>query len=44
MLETFIEEWRAAVPRERILRLDVTRETPDFSQCVPIILARIHSP
>jgi deoxyadenosine/deoxycytidine kinase len=41
LLETFIEEWQATVPRERVLRLDVTRETPDFSQSIPIILAQI---
>ena len=33
LLETFIEEWQAIVPRE----------TPDFSQCIPVILARSHS-
>ena len=43
LLGTFIEEWQATVPRERVLRLDVTREPPDFSQCIPVILARIHS-
>lgn len=43
LLETFIEQWQATVPRERVLRLDVTREPPDFSQCIPVILARIYS-
>ena len=43
LLGTFLEEWQATVPRERVLRLDVTREPLDFSQCIPVILARIHS-
>jgi deoxyadenosine/deoxycytidine kinase len=40
-LATFLDEWLATVSRERILRLDVTREPSDFSQCIPVILARV---
>lgn len=41
LLGMFLDEWLATVACERILRLDVTREPPDFSQSIPVILARI---
>jgi deoxyadenosine/deoxycytidine kinase len=41
LLASFLDEWLETVPRERILRLDVTDEPSDFSGCIPLILARI---
>jgi deoxyadenosine/deoxycytidine kinase len=41
LLETYLNKWLATIPRERILRLDVTDEPSDFSQCISAILARI---
>jgi deoxyadenosine/deoxycytidine kinase len=40
-LGRFLEEWQVTVPRERILRLDVTHELPDYGGCIPDILSRI---
>ncbi|RJP49083.1 MAG: hypothetical protein C4583_13150 [Anaerolineaceae bacterium] len=41
LLASFLDEWLATVPRERILRLDVTNEPENFSQCIPSVLARL---
>jgi deoxyadenosine/deoxycytidine kinase len=41
LLATFLDEWLATIPREQILRLDVTNEPADFNRCIPAILARI---
>jgi deoxyadenosine/deoxycytidine kinase len=40
LLASFLDEWLDTVPQERILRLDVTEEPADYSQCIPIILTR----
>jgi len=40
-LASFLDEWLDSVPQEGILRLDVTCELPDYSECIPVILARI---
>jgi deoxyadenosine/deoxycytidine kinase len=41
LLASLLDEWLAPVPRERILRLDVTHELPDYGGCIPDILSRI---
>lgn len=41
LLATFLEEWLAKVSCERILRLDVTDETTDYTGCFPAILTRV---
>lgn len=38
---SLLGEWLAIVPRERILRLDVTDEPTDYGGCIPDILERI---
>jgi deoxyadenosine/deoxycytidine kinase len=43
LLASFLDEWQATVPRERILRLDVTDEPSDFSRCIPVILTQIEA-
>lgn len=40
-LASFLDEWLAKVPRERILCLDVTRESPDYKDCITTLLDRI---
>lgn len=40
-LAGFLEEWLAALPKERLLRLDVTGELLDYNGCIPAILRRI---
>jgi deoxyadenosine/deoxycytidine kinase len=41
LLASLLDEWQATAPRERILRLDVTHELPDYGGCIPDILSRI---
>jgi deoxyadenosine/deoxycytidine kinase len=41
LLASFLDEWLASVPPERILRLDVTHEPRVYSNCIPVIIARI---
>ena len=42
-LASFLDEWLAALPSERLLRFDVTREPDDYRHAIPIILNRIKS-
>ncbi len=41
LLASFLDDWLAAVPSERLLRLNVTREPSDYCQAIPVILSRI---
>lgn len=41
LLASFLDDWLAAVPSERLLRLDVTREPDDYRNVIPIIFDRI---
>jgi deoxyadenosine/deoxycytidine kinase len=43
LLETYIAEWLEMVPASNILRLDVSKETSEYSLSVPIILDKIRS-
>jgi hypothetical protein len=38
---SFLDERAASVPPERILRLDIAHEPPDYSGCIPASLAHI---
>lgn len=40
-LEAYVAEWLSQVPESKILRLDVSKETLDFSISIPIILDKI---
>jgi deoxyadenosine/deoxycytidine kinase len=41
LLASFLDDWLAAVPSERLLRLNVTREPSDYRNVIPVILSRI---
>lgn len=41
LLAAFLDEWLISIPQKRILHIDVTNESADFSGCIPTILARI---
>jgi deoxyadenosine/deoxycytidine kinase len=41
LLASFLDEWLAEVPRDRLLRLDVTEETESYQNVLPVILARV---
>lgn len=41
LLASFLDEWLAQVPRDRLLRLDVTEETESYQNVLPVILARV---
>lgn len=41
LLAIFLDEWLAQVPRDRLLRLDVTGETESYEGVLPLILTRI---
>lgn len=43
LLASFIEEWLACIPPDRLLHLDVTHEPPDYGGCVQDVLARIEN-
>ncbi len=43
MLASFVNEWLISIPPKRILHMDVTHKSADFSSCIPTILARIDS-
>ena len=43
MLATFLDEWLISIPPKRILHVDVTHESADFSGCIHTVLARIDS-
>jgi len=40
-LASFLDDWLAAVPSERLLRLDVTREASDYRHVIHLIMSRI---
>ena len=41
LLASFLDEWLAQVPRDRLLRLDVTEETESYQNVLPVILSRV---
>ena len=41
LLASFLDEWLAQVPRDRILRLDVTEETESYENVILVILSRV---
>jgi deoxyadenosine/deoxycytidine kinase len=41
LLARFLEEWLAALPADRLLRLDATEEPEDYRNIIPLLLARI---
>jgi deoxyadenosine/deoxycytidine kinase len=41
LLASFLDEWLASVPPERVIHFDVTHEPLDFSGCIPVIIAHI---
>ena len=41
LLASFLDDWLAAVPSERIIRLNVTREPSDYRNVIPIIFNQI---
>jgi deoxyadenosine/deoxycytidine kinase len=41
LLASFLDDWLAAVPSKRLLRLNVTREPSDYRNVIPVILSRI---
>ncbi len=43
LLGSFLEEWLAALPPERILRLDVSSASPSYAEALPALLAQIRS-
>lgn len=43
LLDLFTNEWLETVPRERILRLDLTNESMDYPFSVPLVLERINA-
>jgi deoxyadenosine/deoxycytidine kinase len=43
LLASYLDEWLTFVPPEHILHIDVTQEPPDYSGCIPVILAKIDS-
>lgn len=42
MLETFINEWLESVNQEKILRLDVSKETIDYTQSISRIMENLN--
>ncbi|MBN2117539.1 MAG: deoxynucleoside kinase [Anaerolineales bacterium] len=42
LFDSFLDEWLASLPTDRVLELDVSNETPEYEQSVSIILNRIH--
>ena len=43
LLASFLDVWLAAVPSQRLLRLNVTREPSDYRNVLPVIMSRIES-
>jgi deoxyadenosine/deoxycytidine kinase len=41
LFNRFLDEWLETVPAERLLRLDVSDEGPEFAQSLPSILERL---
>ncbi len=41
LFESFLDEWLATLPSQQILEIDVSNETPDYSQSIAKIIARI---
>ncbi len=41
LLETYVTEWLNQIPESKILRLDVSKESVDFPESVPLILDKI---
>jgi deoxyadenosine/deoxycytidine kinase len=41
LFNSFLNEWLASLPSERVLEIDVSRETLDYEQSVHIVLNRI---
>ena len=40
-LDQFIKEWLASIPKNEILKLDVSNENSEYSKSVPLILERV---
>jgi len=41
LLEKFVQEWLATVPKAHLLRLDVSHEDPGYVRSIPLILDKI---
>jgi hypothetical protein len=41
LFNSFLEEWLGTVPASKVLRLDVSAETPAYGQSLPLILAQL---
>lgn len=41
LLNGFIDEWLDSIPQKNLLRLDVTKETPEYQESIKIILERL---
>ncbi len=44
LFNTFVEEWLRSVPSARVLTLDVTHETPEYTHAIQSILKRMDEP
>jgi deoxyadenosine/deoxycytidine kinase len=40
-LSRFMNEWLVSISEEKILRLDISDESPDYSCSIPLILERL---
>lgn len=43
LLDSFLDEWLASLAPERILRLDVSNASPDYSEVIPGLLGQIRA-
>lgn len=43
LLDSFLAEWLALLPPQRVLRLDVSAARPDYSDLVPLLLDQIRA-
>jgi deoxyadenosine/deoxycytidine kinase len=41
LLSRFLNEWLDSIPQKNLLRLDVSKETPDYQNSIKIILERL---
>lgn len=41
LLSQFVNEWLESIPQEKVLKLDVTNESPDYKNSIGLILERV---